>query len=191
MPKVGMEPIRRAALVKATIAEVGDAGSLDISVSRIAKRAGMSAALAHHYFGGKEQIFLAAMRQILRDNRAEVVAALDADPTDRARAIVTANFAPSCFDPATVSAWMTFYVQAQTNAEAQRLLRVYQRRLRSNLTHALRGQVADPVHAADILAALIDGFYIRTALAAPETDPKARTLDVLSDLRGAHAPSPF
>ena len=48
MPKIGMEPIRRAALVKATIAEIGRAGSLDVTVSQIAKRAGMSSALAHH-----------------------------------------------------------------------------------------------------------------------------------------------
>ena len=71
MPKVGMEPIRRDALVRATIAEIGAAGSLDVTVSRIAKRAGMSSALAHHYFGGKDQIFEAAMRQILHDYSAE------------------------------------------------------------------------------------------------------------------------
>ena len=47
MPKVGMEPIRRSALVKATIAEIGEAQSLDVTVSQIAKRAGMSSALAH------------------------------------------------------------------------------------------------------------------------------------------------
>ena len=60
MPKIGMEPIRRAALVKATIAEIGEVGTLDVTVSQIAKRAGMSSGLAHHYFGRKEQIFLAA-----------------------------------------------------------------------------------------------------------------------------------
>ena len=65
MPKVGMEPIRRDALVKATIAEIGAAQSLDVTVGQIARRAGMSSALAHHYFGGKDQIFLAAMRYIL------------------------------------------------------------------------------------------------------------------------------
>jgi TetR/AcrR family transcriptional repressor of bet genes len=52
-------------LVKATIAEIGAAGSLDVTVARIAKRAGMSSALAHHYFGGKDQILVAAMRHIL------------------------------------------------------------------------------------------------------------------------------
>ena len=56
MPRVGMEPIRREALVKATIAEIGQAGSLDVTVAQIARRAGMSSALAHHYFGGKEDM---------------------------------------------------------------------------------------------------------------------------------------
>ena len=36
MPKLGMEPIRRAALVKATIEEIGAHGSLDVTVARIA-----------------------------------------------------------------------------------------------------------------------------------------------------------
>ena len=189
MPKLGMEPIRRAALVKATIAEVGDAGSLDVSVSRIARRAGMSSALAHHYFGGKDQIFEAAMRQILRDYGAEVIAELRAATTPRARArgIIAASFAPACFDPATVSAWMTFYVQAQTNPQALRLLRLYQRRLRANLTHALRPICDDPQAAADMLAALIDAFYIRAALAAPDADAEGKALKLLDILTGGTA----
>ena len=81
MPKLGMEPIRRDAIVKATIAELGVKKSLDVTVSQIAKRAGMSSALAHHYFGGKDQIFLAAMRHILSDFGAEARAELKAvDP---------------------------------------------------------------------------------------------------------------
>jgi len=35
MPKLGMEPIRRAALVKATIDVIGAQGSLDVTVSQI------------------------------------------------------------------------------------------------------------------------------------------------------------
>ena len=41
MPKLGMEPISKAALVKATIAEIGAVGSLDVTVAQIARRAGM------------------------------------------------------------------------------------------------------------------------------------------------------
>lgn len=170
MPKVGMEPIRRDALVTAAIAEIGAAGSLDVTVGQIAKRAGMSTALAHHYFGGKAQIFLAAMRRILSDFGEEVRAELRAAaPDDRAGAIIRASFAPSCFTPATISAWTTFYVLAQTDAEALRLWRVYQARIRSNLRHALKARCADPREAAETLAALIDGLYIRSALNAPKT----------------------
>ena len=40
MPKVGQKPIRRAALVSATIGEIGRTGSLDVTVGQIAKTAG-------------------------------------------------------------------------------------------------------------------------------------------------------
>ena len=40
MPKQGMEPIRREALIAATIAEIGATGSLDITVSAIAPPGG-------------------------------------------------------------------------------------------------------------------------------------------------------
>lgn len=174
MPKLGMEPIRRDALVRATIAEVGDTGSLRVTVSQIARRAGMSSALAHHYFGGKDQIFLAAMRRILSDFGAEARAELAAAaPDQRAEAIIRACFAPSCFSPKAISAWMTFYVMAQTNRDALRLWRLYQRRLQSNLCHALRQEIPDPQAAAATLVALIDGLYLRSALNDPDTPETA------------------
>ncbi len=169
MPKLGMEPIRRDAIVKATIAELGAKKSLDVTVSQIAKRAGMSSALAHHYFGGKDQIFLAAMRRILSDFGAEARDELKAAvPNERAQAIIRSCFAPSCFTPDVIAAWMTFYVLAQTNDDALRLWQIYQSRIRSNLIFALRPMLADPVEAAENMIALIDGLYIRAALSAPE-----------------------
>ena len=188
MPKVGMEPIRRSALVQATIAEIGAAHSLDVTVGQIAKRAGMSTALAHHYFGGKDQIFLAAMRHILSEYGAEVRARLAEArvPRDRAAAIVIASFDETCFAPATVNAWMTLYAASPTNAGTRRLLRLYQRRLRSNLTHALRPLSTNPEADAETMAALIDGLYLRAALSQSGTASAARasalsTLHLLLD----------
>jgi TetR/AcrR family transcriptional repressor of bet genes len=169
-----MEPIRRAALVQATIDCIGQAGSLDVTVSQIARRAGMSPALAHHYFGAKEQMFLAAMRHILTLFGAAVRAAQkDArTPQERLDGIIHASFETDQFKGHVVSAWLNFYVQAQTSAEAQRLLTVYQRRLRSNLVHHLRPLVGSRAGAvADTVAALIDGFYIRAALSPERPDP--------------------
>jgi TetR/AcrR family transcriptional repressor of bet genes len=167
MPKLGAEPIRREALVKATIAEIGASGSLDVTVSRIARRAGMSSALAHHYFGGKEDIFLAAMRHTLTVYGAEVRGALAmaTGPRERLEAIVRASFSTSNFRKETIASWLNFYVLAQKNESAARLLTVYRRRLRSNLMHDLRPLIgAAAPAAADRLAALIDGLYLRAGL---------------------------
>ncbi len=168
MPKLGMEPIRRAALVKATIDEIGAVGNLDVTVSNIARRAGMSSALAHHYFGGKDQIFLAAMRHTLRVYAAEVRAALaDADGhKDRLAAIIRAGFTSSNFQPEVIAAWLNFYVLAQTSEDAHRLLRIYQRRLHSNLMHDLRPLIGGRAAGAALrIAGLIDGLYLRQGLA--------------------------
>ena len=185
MPKLGMEPIRRKALVDATITEIGRAGSLDVTVSQIAKRAGMSSALAHHYFGGKDQIFLAAMRHILSVYGAQVRAVLMVSDSPKARlqAIIRASFEAGNFRGEVISAWMNFYVQAQTSDGAKRLLHVYQSRLRSNLIYNLRPLVGDaaPDVAANI-AALIDGLYIRHALRDTHPDSglvSSRVLDCL------------
>lgn len=181
MPKIGMEPIRRKALVQATIAEIGQAGSLDVTVSSIAKRAGVSSALAHHYFGGKEQIFLAAMRYILTGYGNEVRAALagKTHPMARLEAIIAASFSRSQFDQNVISAWLNFYVQSQNNLAAKRLLTVYHRRLRSNLVANLRPLVGDRSEdVAERLAALIDGLYLRHALGAAPLDP-AKAVDQL------------
>jgi len=181
MPKLGMEPIRKAAFVKATIVEIGRTGSLDVTVSQIAKRAGMSAALAHHYFGGKEQMFLAAMRHVLSQYGGEVRGALAVagvseagGPEARVHAVLGASFSPSNFRREVVGAWLNFWVLAQRVPEARRLLAVYQRRLHSNLMVGLR-PLAGPGAAAiaEGLGAMIDGLYLREALKSGPPDGAA------------------
>jgi TetR/AcrR family transcriptional regulator, transcriptional repressor of bet genes len=167
MPKIGMEPIRKAALVNATIVEIGQKGSLDVTVAQIARRAGMSSALAHHYFGSKEEMFLAAMRQLLTIYGAEVRGAIAASqgPEGRVRAVLIASFSPMNFRRDVVGAWLNFWVLAQSVPAAKRLLAIYQRRLNSNLLAGLRplaGARAPQIAAS--LAALIDGLYLREVL---------------------------
>lgn len=194
VPKLGMEPIRKAALVKATIVEIGRTGSLDVTVSQIAKRAGMSSALAHHYFGGKEAMFLAAMRHVLSLYGAEVRGALLAadGPEARLVSILRASFSPANFRREVVGAWLNFYVLAQTVPEARRLLAVYQRRLHSNLLFCLR-PLAD-ARAGEVafgLGALIDGVYLREALKDGAPDAAGAVAKVLAyldaELKGSRA----
>ena len=185
MPKLGAEPIRKAALINATIFEVVRAGSLDVTVAQIARRAGMSPALAHHYFGSKDQLFLQAMRYILRVYGNSVREALPGRGAQgRLNAIIESSFAPQNFQRETVSAWLNFYVLALTNDEAARLLRVYHRRLQSNLVVALRGLTDHPQRTARTLGALIDGVYLRAVLTPGPTDGGAALKLVKDYLNG-------
>jgi TetR/AcrR family transcriptional repressor of bet genes len=168
MPKVGMEPVRRKALVDATLRAVGDHGSLTVTMSEIARHAGVSAALAHHYFGSKEQLVLETIRSLLRQLRADTVAALGsaATPRERVSAVIRVNFQAHQFAPETVAAWLAFYTEAQRSEETRRLLVVYARRLRSNFLASLRElcPLADAARIAEGASAMIDGLYLRQGL---------------------------
>lgn len=174
MPKVGMEPLRKRELIDAAIRTIGQRGSLDVTVAEIAHEAGVSPALAHHYFGGKEQLMLATMRHLLKELGQDLLAALATaqTPAQRVAAIIAVNFSASQFAPQTVAAWLTFYVHAQQSVETRRLLRVYARRMQSNLAFALSSMTdrATALQVAEGTGAMIDGLYIRHALrnGAPE-----------------------
>jgi TetR/AcrR family transcriptional repressor of bet genes len=163
-----MEPLRRRALIDATIAAIGERGSLDVTMSDIAGRAGVSSALAHHYFGAKGELLQATMRKLLADLADDAVKALQRTTTPRARisAIIAVNFSAGQFREETVHAWLAFYVEAQKSQELRRLLRVYARRLHSNLMSGLSPLMprAEAERMAEAIAAMIDGLYIRRAL---------------------------
>ena len=166
-----VEATRRDQLVRAAVEEIGNAGSASVTVSQIAKRAGVSSALAFHYFGDKEQLFLSAMRHVLREYQGEVRRCLaNAEtPAARLQAVIHASFAPINFERHVVSAWLVFYVTAQQSKDAAKLLRVYRKRLRSTLLHDLRKlNVPDPFATAEGIGSMIDGLYIRQALSAQD-----------------------
>ena len=82
MPKVGMEPVRRKALVDAALRVIGDHGSLTVTMSEIARQAGVSPALAHHYFGSKEQLLISAQNSDEGEARETVESDYSGDDTD-------------------------------------------------------------------------------------------------------------
>ncbi|CAM5578858.1 HTH-type transcriptional regulator BetI [Mycolicibacterium aubagnense] len=168
MPKIGMEPLRRKALIDATILAIGERGSLNVTMSEIADRAGVSSALAHHYFGPKEELLLATMRHLLADLGTDTIIALNkvSTPRQRLSAIVGVNFNAGQFREETVHAWLAFYVEAQNSLPLRRLLRIYARRLHSNLMSGLLPLVSrdEAARMAEAIAAMIDGLYIRRAL---------------------------
>ncbi len=172
----GTAEMRRKALIGAALREISDRGSLDVTVARIAARADVSSALAHHYFGTKEDLMLATMLHLLAEFRRDVVARMRRAeaPRERLSAIVESSFGPEQFDRATIGAWLTFYAWALSSPRAARLLRLYQRRLHANMLHALK-RLAAPAEAERIasgLGGMIDGLYLREALSGRATAPE-------------------
>jgi len=168
MPKLGMGPVRRNQLIEAAISSLHDYGYADTTVARIAKKAGVSSGIVHHYFDGKDDLLFATMQHMLRDLRAETLKRLKQAQTPRGRlsAIVEANFAPSQYSPDVMTAWLALYGSARQSANLTRILRLYDARLKSNLSDAFR-KLTHPDTAAELalgVSALIDGVWLRAAL---------------------------
>ncbi|MEE4011108.1 transcriptional regulator BetI [Roseibium sp. FZY0029] len=168
MPKVGMEAERRRSLIDATVDAIHERGYSDVTMAQIAKRAGVSGGLVHHYFGSKDQLLAATMRHLLTELGRAIRESLEKAETPRERisAIIAGNFAVDQFQPAVIAAWLAFYVQSRTTDSNSRLLNIYAARLASNLTHNLRAFMPqdEARRIAEGTASMIDGVWIRQAL---------------------------
>lgn len=168
MPRRRMERQRRQELVEAAIAEIHEIGSLEVTVGQIARRAGVSSALAHHYFGGKDDLIIATMRHLMTVFADHVRRRLRQarSPRGRITAIIHGSFTADQLEPKAMSAWLVFYAMAQASPGARHLHRIYTARLHSTLVHALSQLQprAKAIQTARGVAALIDGIYLRCAL---------------------------
>nr|WP_319385889.1 transcriptional regulator BetI [uncultured Roseibium sp.] len=194
MPKVGMEAQRRRSLIDATVDAIHERGYSDVTMAQIAKRAGVSGGLVHHYFGSKDQLLAATMRHLLtelgraiRENLAKAET-----PRERISAIIAGNFAVDQFQPAVIAAWLAFYVQSRTTESNSRLLRIYAARLASNLTYNLRFFLPrnEARRIAEGTASMIDGVWIRQALSDAQTNRQAAIAmveDYVENQIAAHA----
>jgi TetR/AcrR family transcriptional repressor of bet genes len=184
MPKLGMGPIRRKQLIAAAIASIHDYGFAEATVARIAAKAGVSTGMVHHYFADKNDLLAATMRSLLEILRLDAVARLKRAGSPRARvdAVINASFADAQFDDDVFSAWLALYGNARKSERLQRILRIYHRRLDSNLRSDLAPLIGRDAagRVAFSIAALIDGLWLRYALTGrpdnPET-PRALTRD--------------
>ena len=173
-PRGTVEAERRRTLIAAAIGAIERAGSMEVTMAEIASRAAVSPALAHHYFGAKDDLMIAAMRHLLGEFRTCVTGRLGRakTPRERVSAVIAGCFDESQFTREAIAAWLVFYVHARRSADAARLLRLYFRRLETNLVSGLQPLVGLPraVTTAAAAGAMIDGVWLRQAL-TPLTAP--------------------
>ncbi len=168
MPKTGMRSIRRRQLIDAAIDSIYIHGLCGATVARIARRAGVSTGIVHHYFKGKSDLLAATMGSLLRELNLATITRLRRARTPRARlqAVIDASFGPEQFSENVISAWLALYGSAGQSPRLRHYVTIYHRRLRSNLRSALRPLLPaeNVIELAQLTAALIDGLWLQNAL---------------------------
>lgn len=170
MPKVGMKAIRQAQLINATLTVIDRVGLADASIAVIAKEAGVSTGIVSHYFGDKNGLLDACMRQILTDLYLAVerhrLQAADT-PQAQIRAIIDGNFDLTQVEAPVLTTWLVFWTNSLHQKNLQRLQRINDRRLHSNITAQFARVLSreQARQAGSSIAALIDGIWLRMTLA--------------------------
>jgi betaine-aldehyde dehydrogenase len=159
---------RRAQLIEMTIDSLAEVGYIESTLTRIGRRAGVSAGLVAHYFADKDGLLEATFRSLVARLGARMRARMQQAHTPRGRvqAIIDANLAAEEFDRRTGTAWLAFWGQVPHVERLRRVQHVYQRRMLSNLKAALRSvlDAEDARNLAAMIAAMIDGVWLRAAL---------------------------
>jgi betaine-aldehyde dehydrogenase len=163
-----IEDTRRRQLVEVTIDSLAEVGYVGTTLAQIAARAGVSPGLVAHYFGDKDGLLDAAFRALARRVGNQVRARLRqvSTPRGRIQAVIDANLAPEEFEQRTGTAWLAFWGQVLQVESLKRVQSVYQQRTLSNLRSSLKKLVPrdDAQRLASMIAAMIDGVWLRAAL---------------------------
>ncbi|MGC8119575.1 transcriptional regulator BetI [Marinobacter sp. VGCF2001] len=169
MPKVGMKDARRQQLIDATMASIAELGMQNTTIVSISKRAGMSSGIISHYFGGKQGLIEAALRHLLDLLGTELrdrMARTGGSPAQRLDCIIEANFSDFQRSALAAKTWLSFWARSMHEPGLQRLQQINKARLYSNLRYSF-AQALPPEQAtvaAHQAAAMIDGFWLRSAL---------------------------
>src|SRR5215211_3362121 len=184
------EDVRRRQLIQATTESLADVGFAACTLGEVAKRAGVSPGLFAHYFGDKDGLLEATLRSMAarlgRSAAARLRAARDA--RGRIQAVIDANLAPDEFDRRTSSVWLAFWGQVIHSGRFKRVQNVYQRRMLSNLRHALK-QIVRPEEAETIaiaISAMIDGLWLRATLSGDFELDSGRARAIVTAFADSH-----
>lgn len=170
------QKLRKQQLIDATLASVAKYGLHHTTINSISQLAGMSSGIISHYFGGKQGLIAAAVRHLLEELKQTLLNKTQdkrhLPPQQRLMLIVEANFSDFQRSASTTKSWLSFWAQAMHDPTLAKLQHINSRRLYSNLRYSFRQLQDDDsaTNSALLTAAMIDGFWLRSALS---TDPMA------------------
>ena len=167
-------PLRREALIEATLACLRRFGHEGLSARRIGAAAGVSPGLINHHFPSISALVAAAYETLamsLIRSIQEHARQVDASPRERLRRFYEASFAPTLVDPGLFNTWLVFWSMISHDAGMRtvhdRTYAAYRAVLEALLTE-LQGADGVPRFrlrpAAIALSALLDGLWIEASI---------------------------
>ena len=169
-PKVGMGPLRREQIVRATIRCLARDGYAGLTMKRVAAEAGVSQGILHYYFRDKAAMLAAAARRVTADldRRVAVEARGVRDARRRLRAVIRA-----CLETAVESRdFWTVFIEFWGEALHDRRLAAVNREAYARARRLIgatlaRGRAAGQVRTVDLAEAsavvlgLLDGLSLQ------------------------------
>lgn len=119
---------RRVQLMDATIEVLAQRGYARTTLTEVANQAGLSHGLVNFHFQTKEKLLTETLLYLAEEYRQNWLAALEAagpSPAEQLDALLRADFNPDICTPAKLSAWCSYWGEAQSRP-------IYQERCGSN-----------------------------------------------------------
>jgi TetR/AcrR family transcriptional repressor of bet genes len=135
-----IKDLRRQELLSAAFEVMKRDGLAAATIDKIAREAGVSKGIIHHYFGNKHALIIGVLRHTHAQRKREIMERLRRarSPSERIWAVVSVNLGKRYLNHDSCNLWISFTSEAFANPEFFRLQKAIRKRERSTLLHALR-----------------------------------------------------
>ncbi len=157
---------RRVQLMDATLEILALRGYARTTLTEVAKQAGLSHGLVNFHFQTKEKLLTETLLYLAEEYRQNWIAALGTagpGPAERLDALIRADFNPDICTPVKLSAWCSFWGEAQSRPMYQEYCgsndQIYNEQMETICAHLLQG-TGSPVRVARVLRVTIEGVWL-------------------------------
>ena len=177
-PKVGVAPLRREQIVRATIRCLARDGYAGLTMKKVARAAGVSQGILHYYFADKRAILVAALAAVTADLDRRVATAQargSREPRTRLRALITACLRLAVEEREFWIVFVEFWGEMMHDRRLREINAALYARTRRQLGAPIAQGIragtfrrVDVAEAAAVVLALVDGVSLQLTF-----DPKA------------------
>ena len=160
---------RRQQLIASTIETLAARGYSRITLTDVARAAGLSHGLVLFHFETKEKLLAETLTHLAEEYRLNwqgALAAVGTDPAEQLNALIEADFHPAICTPARLAAWCSFWGEAQSRPLYQQACGAKDDAYNLTLEQicarlsTLGGYGHDPVHVARVIRVTIEGVWL-------------------------------